>query len=165
MTIGTCRHLVIQAWLKNAVCIIFCGPMLTCLLVASRAVPPVAGVLVHILGIFWRWEEEEGWRILLICCFCFRFCGGCYHGASLASIPSMQVECDVGSTTRRGGGKTKLFYLFYLDQNRNTLWLVIWSSLLPTASSAWEEVWSLSLIQHLQFNHPRNLLLAVTSSS
>lgn len=122
------------------------------------------GVLVHISGIFWRWEDEEGWRILLIGCFCFRFCGGCYHGASLASIPSMWVECDVGSAARRGG-ENEAVYLFYLDQNRNTLWLVIWSSLLPTASWAWEEVWSLSLIQHLQFHHPRNLRLAITSSS
>jgi len=95
--------------------------------------------------------------------FLFCFCGGCYHGASLASIPSMWVECDVGSAARRGG-KNEAVYLFYLDQNRNTLWLVIWPSLLPTASWAWEEVWSLSLIQHLQFHHPRNLRLAITSS-
>lgn len=39
MTIGTCRHLIIQAWLKDAVCIIFCGPMLPRLLVAVVLCP------------------------------------------------------------------------------------------------------------------------------
>lgn len=46
MATDICRHLIIQAWLKDAVCNISCGPILMRLSVASRAVPPVAFLFI-----------------------------------------------------------------------------------------------------------------------
>jgi len=53
--------------------------------------------------------------------FLFCFCGGCYHGASLASIPSMWVECDVGSAARRGGKKRSCLFVLFRPEQKYSL--------------------------------------------
>jgi hypothetical protein len=117
--------------------------------VSIGAVPPVA--FLFIFQVYSGVGRKRRLAYPPDLLFLFPFCGGCYHGTSLASIPGMWVECDVTLALPRGEKKKRscLFVLFRPEQKYSLVsYLVI---LLPTASWAWEEVWSLSLIQHYNF--------------